>query len=109
MSPDEARLLAVQIAEPLITYIGATKEGDYKQITGAAIMDAIQEVFDLAEEDLRGFTYVVICELQDLLRNDLRYIFEHPEAYVTVLSGHIQYYILKHEPEVRVFDEDMKL
>lgn len=107
MSPDEARLLAVQIAEPLITYIAGTKEGQHRQLVGSDIYDAIGEVFDLDKEDLAGFAYAVICELHVLLSNDLKHIFKHPEAYVTILSGHIQYYILKHEPKVRVFDQPM--
>jgi hypothetical protein len=109
MSPDEARLLAVQIAEPIITYIGQTKVREYGQITGSGILDQINELFDLDDEDRTGFAYCIVCELKDLLEESLPYIFEHPEAYVTIFSGHIQYYILKHEPKVRVFDEDMKL
>jgi hypothetical protein len=109
MSPDEARLLAVQIAEPIITYIAQTKIREYGQITGKGILDQIDELFDLGEEDRGGFAYCVVCELKDLLDEALPYIFEHPEAYVTVFSGHIQYYILKHQPKVRVFDLDQPI
>lgn len=105
--PDRSREISVELARPIIEYVEQTlRNNSGGMLTQEDFEAHAAEFFLTSREEMHNFSKDIYEALRVFLSAYIPLIMTCPDAAITVLAGHIQTFILKHELKERVYASD---